>query len=85
MKTDDVLTGPAVEFLHVLQRGLGDGREEMLAARAARAKRLRDGELPDFLDETRAVREGDWRVPTGAGRSAPTGASRSPARPTGRW
>jgi len=63
MNTDDVLTAEAVEFLHVLQRGLGEGREEILAARAARATRLRDGELPDFLDETRAVREGDWRVP----------------------
>jgi malate synthase len=63
MKTDDVLTAEAVEFLHVLQRELGEGRDEILAARAARAKRLRDGELPDFLDETRAVRDGDWRVP----------------------
>ena len=37
------------------------------AARAARgrherAQRLRDGELPDFLPETKDVREGDWRV-----------------------
>ena len=63
MKTDDVLTAEAVEFLHVLQRGLGEGRDEILAARAERAKRLRGGELPDFLDETRAVRDGDWRVP----------------------
>jgi malate synthase len=60
---DDVLTPAAVEFLHLLQRELGSGREEILAARAARAQRLRDGELPDFLEETRSVREGDWRVP----------------------
>ncbi|MCW2978091.1 MAG: malate synthase, partial [Actinomycetia bacterium] len=33
------------------------------AARDARAQRLRDGELPDFLEETSSVREGDWRVP----------------------
>src|SRR5205085_12524616 len=29
----------------------------------ARAQRLREGELPDFLAETRSVRDGDWRVP----------------------
>jgi malate synthase len=63
MKTDDVLTPEAIEFLQLLQRELGGGRDEILAARAARARRLRDGELPDFLEETRSVREGDWRVP----------------------
>jgi malate synthase len=62
MTADDVLTPDAVEFLHLLQRELGAGREEALAARAARAQRLRDGELPDFLEETRGVREDDWRV-----------------------
>ncbi len=61
--SDDVLTPEAVEFLHLLQRELGSGREEILAAREARAQRLRGGELPDFLEETRSVREGDWRVP----------------------
>jgi malate synthase len=63
MSADDVLTPDAVEFLQLLQRELGGGREELLAARVARAQRLRDGELPDFLEETRSVREGDWRVP----------------------
>ncbi|MDP9261881.1 MAG: malate synthase A, partial [Actinomycetota bacterium] len=63
MSADDVLTPDAVEFLHVLQREVDSGREEALAARAARAQRLRNGELPDFLEETVAVREGDWRVP----------------------
>jgi malate synthase len=63
MKTDDVLTPDAIEFLHLLQRELGAEREELLDARHRRAERLRDGELPDFLDETRDVREGDWRVP----------------------
>ncbi|MFN2629593.1 MAG: malate synthase A [Gaiellaceae bacterium] len=62
MKTDDVLTSEATEFLHLLQRELGGEREELLAERQRRARRLREGELPDFLDETRTVREGDWRV-----------------------
>ena len=59
----DVLTAEAVEFLHLLEREFRDERRAILAARDARAVRLRDGELPDFLAETAAVREGEWSVP----------------------
>jgi malate synthase len=62
VRTDDVLTAEAVEFLHLLAREFAGEREELLARRHARAQRLRDGELPDFLASTRGVREGDWRV-----------------------
>ncbi len=61
--TDDVLTGDATAFLHLLQREFGGEREELLAARQARARRLRDGELPGFVPETAAVRAADWSVP----------------------
>jgi malate synthase len=63
MTNKDVLTDDAVEFIGLLQREFGGRREELLAARTARARRLRDGELPDFLDQTRAVRDGNWSVP----------------------
>jgi malate synthase len=63
MKTDDVLTPEAIEFVTLLQREFGAEREELLAARHTRAERLRGGELPAFLEETRSVREGAWRVP----------------------
>jgi hypothetical protein len=63
MSTDDVLTPDAIELLHLLQRELGETRQEVLSARVARAQRLKQGELPDFLDETEGVRRGDWRVP----------------------
>src|ERR687887_1840704 len=59
----DVLTAGAVEFRPLLEREFRDERRAILAARDARAVRLRDGELPDFLTETAAVRDGDWRVP----------------------
>ena len=62
MKTDDVLTPEAIEFVTLLQREFGAEREELLAARHTRAERLREGELPAFLEETRSVREGAWRV-----------------------
>jgi len=52
----------AVEFLHVLAREFEGERRELLAARTARAARLRAGELPGFLEETAGVRAEGWRV-----------------------
>jgi malate synthase len=57
-----VLTPEALDLVAALQRELGDRREELLLARAAREERLLAGELPGFLEETREVREGDWRI-----------------------
>ena len=57
-----VLTPQASEFLTELHRRFEPRRQELLAARQGRARRLREGELPDFLEETREIREGDWRV-----------------------
>jgi malate synthase len=62
VNTDDVLSPDAIEFLALLAHEFAGEREELLAARHARARRLRDGELPDFLPQTAAVREGDWSV-----------------------
>jgi malate synthase len=57
-----VLTPEALELVAALQREFGERRLELLQARAGRQKRISGGELPDFLDETRSVREGDWQV-----------------------
>jgi len=57
-----VLTTEALGFVAGLVRLFGGRRRELLAAREARARRIDGGELPAFLPETRAVREGDWRV-----------------------
>ena len=62
MRTDDVLTAEAVEFLTDLEREFRDRRVELLARRAERLGRLAGGELPDFLPDTAAVRDGDWRI-----------------------
>ncbi len=62
-RDDDILSGEALAFLADLQRTFDGRREELLAARAARQKRLLAGEVPGFLEETRAVREDPgWRV-----------------------
>src|SRR5262245_27939404 len=59
----EILTDEALDFVADLQRAFGGRRDELLEARANRQQRLLSGELPDFLDETRSVREDDsWRV-----------------------
>ncbi|MCK9510670.1 MAG: malate synthase A [Pigmentiphaga sp.] len=57
-----VLTADALELVAKLHRQFEPRRQELLAARTARAARLDAGERPDFLAETRSVREGDWTI-----------------------
>ena len=59
---DTILTPEALSFVATLQRELGARREALLAKREERKKRLDAGELPDFLPETREIRESDWTV-----------------------
>ena len=57
-----VLTPEALDLVVELEREFAGRRKELLLARAERQERISAGELPDFLESTRAVREGDWRV-----------------------
>ncbi len=59
---DAVLTLPALELVAKLHRAFQPRRRQLLAARVERAKRLDAGERPDFLPETKAIRDGDWKV-----------------------
>jgi malate synthase len=59
---DSILTPAAVEFVADLTRRFGDRVTALLDARVARQRELDGGALPDFLPQTRSVREGDWRV-----------------------
>jgi malate synthase len=62
-RDEEILSGGALELLADLQRTFGARRQELLAARTARQEWLLAGETPDFLEETRAIREDpDWRV-----------------------
>ena len=58
------LTAEAMEFVARLQRRFNKRREELLRRRSERQAELDSGARPDFLPETAAVREGDWRVAT---------------------
>src|SRR5512146_2179943 len=57
-----VLTPAALAFVARLARVFEDRRRELLAARTARQRRILDGERPDFLPDTRDIRERDWTV-----------------------
>jgi malate synthase len=61
---ETVLTPAALEFIADLSRRFGDRVQQLLAARAERQRELDAGVLPDFLPETREVRQSDWRVTT---------------------
>ncbi len=58
----EVLTPTAVEFVARLHREFNPTRVQLLKARAERQKRILAGEMPDFLAETKGIREGEWRV-----------------------
>src|SRR5215471_8861362 len=59
----EILTPEALEFVALLHREFDHRRRELLASRTERWDRLRAGELPDFLPETREIREAEWCVP----------------------
>src|SRR5262245_15874430 len=58
----EVLTPGALGFVAGLARRFGPRVAELIARRTARQAEIDGGRLPDFLPETRAVRESDWQV-----------------------
>jgi malate synthase len=57
-----VLTPDALALVARLTRRFAGERDALLARREARQRRIEQGELPDFLPETAAVRSGEWTV-----------------------
>lgn len=60
--TERVLTPEALQFLEGLHRTFNERRKELLKAREERQQQLDAGGKLDFLEETKAIREGDWTV-----------------------
>ena len=58
----EILSKEALAFLGDLHRHFDARRLELLARRMERQKLFDAGQLPHFLTETKAVREGDWKV-----------------------
>jgi malate synthase len=56
----EILTPAAVGFLADLHRTFNTRRKQLLLARHQRQQRLDAGERPDFLPDTRHIRESEW-------------------------
>jgi malate synthase len=59
---EKVLTPEALGFVVELERKFGAERKRLLARRAEVQAKLDGGWKPDFLAETKSVREADWVV-----------------------
>src|ERR1700733_6929165 len=59
---DEILTPQALAFVAKLHRAFDGRRKELLNVRAERQARIDAGEMPDFLPETKSIRDGDWKI-----------------------
>src|SRR5262249_15093257 len=58
----EILTEEAMAFVAELVERFQPQLTTLLEKRAAFQARMDAGELPDFLPETKAIREGDWKI-----------------------
>ena len=59
---EEVLTDEALNFIEELERKFGGRRVELLQYRSKRQAEINKGTLPDFLPETKHIRNGDWTI-----------------------
>jgi malate synthase len=57
-----ILSDGALRFLASLARQFSGRVDELLALRDERQQAIDDGQMPDFLPETREIRESEWKV-----------------------
>ena len=60
----EILSPQAIAFVAKLSRKFENRRRELLELRAKRQAGFDAGKLPDFLPETKSVRDGDWTIGT---------------------
>ena len=58
----EILTAEALEFVAKLARFAEPRRQQLLARRAERQREFDAGKLPDFLSETKHIRESEWNI-----------------------
>jgi malate synthase len=61
-RLEEVLTPDALDLVSALHRELDSTRRALLTRRQERQRELDGGGSLDFLEETREIREGDWRI-----------------------
>ncbi|MGI9262451.1 MAG: malate synthase A, partial [Woeseiaceae bacterium] len=59
---DSILTPGALEFIGALAGEFGERVGDLLQWRTTRQQEIDAGNWPDFLTETRSVRDGEWQV-----------------------
>lgn len=59
---DGILTNEALKFIEDLEKRFGARRMQLLQYREKRQKEINNGQLPDFLPETKHIRNGDWTI-----------------------
>ncbi|WP_160724263.1 malate synthase A [Bacillus sp. USDA818B3_A] len=59
---DEILTLEALNLIEELERKFGRRRIELLQYREKRQAEINNGKLPEFLPETKHIRNGDWTV-----------------------
>jgi malate synthase len=57
-----LVTAPALAFVAKLARKFEARRRELMALRAQRQAAFDAGEKPDFLEETRSIRDSEWTI-----------------------
>ena len=58
----EILTPEALRFFETIESKFSARRLELLQARDARLARIDAGEMPDFLPQTKSVRDGTWKA-----------------------
>jgi len=58
----EILTPQALAFVARLHRQFETRRQELLGRRASRQKDFDGGKLPDFLPDTKAIRDSEWTI-----------------------
>jgi malate synthase len=61
-RQDEILSAEALAFIAGLHRRFNRRRLELLSRRMGRQEDFDAGKQPDFLPETKSIRDGDWRV-----------------------
>jgi malate synthase len=59
---DEILTVEALKFIEELEQKFGARRIELLQYRQKRQEEMNKGQLPNFLTETKHIRNGDWTI-----------------------
>jgi malate synthase len=60
--SSEILTPEAISFVAGLHRAFNERRKGLLADRVTRQARINAGERPDFLPETKHIRDAEWTV-----------------------